>query len=50
VKPGETITLEFIIWDTGDAQYDSSVLLDHFVWVPQEVPAVPVTQPSPPPK
>ena len=33
VQPGETITLELIIWDVGDANYDSSVLLDHFQWV-----------------
>ncbi len=34
VKPGEVITLEFMIWDTGDANYDSSVLLDHLTWSP----------------
>jgi hypothetical protein len=34
VKPGEIITLEFMIWDTGDANYDSSVLLDHLTWSP----------------
>ena len=33
VQPGETFTLEFIIWDTGDAVLDSSVLIDHFTWV-----------------
>ena len=33
-KPGEVMTIEFIIWDTGDHAYDSSVLLDHFAWVP----------------
>lgn len=48
-QPGETLSLEFIIWDTGDQQYDSSVLLDHFIWQP-EVSATPVTTPSPPPK
>ncbi|HEY8040694.1 MAG TPA: choice-of-anchor L domain-containing protein [Polyangiaceae bacterium] len=32
VKPGEVITLDFIIWDTGDAIYDSLVLLDKFQW------------------
>jgi hypothetical protein len=50
VKPGETISIEFMIWDTGDANYDSSVLLDHLTWAPDEVPATPVTTPSPPPK
>lgn len=34
VTPGETITIEFFIWDTGDADLDSSVLLDHLTWVP----------------
>ena len=33
VTPGETIVLEFIIWDVGDANFDSSVLLDHFQWI-----------------
>jgi hypothetical protein len=32
-KPGEVITLQFIIWDTGDPNWDSSVLLDNFKWV-----------------
>ncbi|MEO8877715.1 MAG: choice-of-anchor L domain-containing protein, partial [Polyangiaceae bacterium] len=34
VKGGETITIEFMIWNTGDEKYDSSVLLDHLTWVP----------------
>lgn len=32
VKPGETITLIFNVWDTGDRQWDSTVLLDNFTW------------------
>ena len=32
VQPGETITLQFIVWDTGDQVYDSSVLLDNWQW------------------
>jgi hypothetical protein len=32
VKGGETITLQFIIWDTGDQAYDSTVLVDHLTW------------------
>ncbi len=32
VKGGEVITLQFIIWDTGDQNWDSSVLLDHLTW------------------
>jgi hypothetical protein len=34
VTPGETITIQFIIWDTGDQYYDSSVLLDDWQWLP----------------
>lgn len=36
VKPGEEITLHYSIWDTGDAQWDSTVLLDHFSWSASE--------------
>lgn len=32
VKPGETIEVRFVIWDTGDPWYDSLVLLDRFQW------------------
>ncbi len=32
VVPGETITLQFMIWDTEDHVLDSSVLLDNFRW------------------
>ena len=33
VVPGETITLDFHIWDTGDSAYDSLVILDSFKWI-----------------
>jgi len=32
VVPGETITLQFMIWDTGDHILDSAILLDNFRW------------------
>ena len=32
VKGGETITLQLIVWDTGDANWDSSLLVDHLTW------------------
>ena len=32
VVPGETIELEFMIWDSGDHKVDSVALLDHFKW------------------
>ncbi len=37
VQPGETFTLELMIFDTGDGVLDSSVLLDNFTWVEGEV-------------
>jgi hypothetical protein len=49
VQAGETITLEFMIWDKGDWNYDSSVLIDNFSWEPQAV-STPVTVTAPPPK
>ncbi len=32
VKPGEEITLQFMIWDAGDHILDSTVLIDNFQW------------------
>jgi hypothetical protein len=32
VVPGETITMTFAIWDTGDHALDSSVLVDNWRW------------------
>ena len=32
VTPNETITLQFMVWNTGDDAYDSSVLLDNWQW------------------
>ena len=37
VQAGETFTLELMIWDTGDGDLDSSVLLDNFKWAEGEV-------------
>jgi hypothetical protein len=33
-QAGETMTIQFIVWDTGDQAYDSSVLLDNWNWQP----------------
>jgi hypothetical protein len=43
VKGGEEITLQLIIWDTGDANWDSSVLVDGLKWygAPQTVHTAP---------
>jgi len=32
VKPGETMEIRFVIWDTGDSAWDSLILLDDWVW------------------
>ena len=42
VKPGETITLRFLVLDEGDAKLDSAVLIDNFKWDTTSV-AAPVT-------
>ena len=33
VVPGEEITLDFHIWDTGDYAFDSLVIIDNFQWL-----------------
>ncbi|MBX3232812.1 MAG: choice-of-anchor L domain-containing protein [Labilithrix sp.] len=38
IEAGETFTLQLAIWDTGDANLDSSVLVDNFQWVGAAVP------------
>ena len=30
--PGETIEIQFMVWDAGDHNVDSLVLLDKFKW------------------
>jgi hypothetical protein len=40
VTGGETFTLDLMIWDTGDGNLDSSVLLDNFKWVGGNTPVV----------
>lgn len=45
VTPGETITLRFIVFDEGDFQYDSAVLIDNFKWDVATVGA-PITDPG----
>jgi hypothetical protein len=32
VTPGEIITLRFTLWDSGDPNRDSLVLIDQFLW------------------
>ncbi len=48
-QPGSIITIQFTIWDAGNALYDSTVLIDNFRWIASG--SVPVmTQPTPAPK
>jgi len=37
VSPGETVTVEFTVYDVSDGIYDSAVLLDNFEWSNQYV-------------
>lgn len=37
VQPAETITIDLMVWDTGDQYYDSSVILDNWQWKPDPV-------------
>jgi hypothetical protein len=46
VTPRSIITMRFAIWDMGDAVLDSTVLLDHFRFSPDEVPQA-ATNPAP---
>lgn len=39
VVPGETIVLEFVIWDSGDGGVDGLALFDDFRWITVEQPA-----------
>jgi hypothetical protein len=39
VTPGDTVTIEFVLYDVGDPNYDSVVLLDNFRWIPGRVDA-----------
>ena len=46
--PGSEITLRFAIWDSGDGELDSTVLIDKWTW--SAASAMPGTQPAPGPK
>jgi hypothetical protein len=47
-QPGSIITIRFAIWDAGNGQYDSTVLLDNFQWSATgvKVGTVPITTPK----
>jgi hypothetical protein len=48
-KAGSVIKVRFAIWDAGNAQYDSTALIDDFQWVANGASGV-VTLPQPGPK
>jgi len=50
VLAGETITMHFSIWDTGDHVWDSTVLLDGWEWSanPSGIKTAPEIPPAPP--
>lgn len=49
VEPGEEITVQFAIWDTGDHAWDSTVIIDNFKWSVEPAGEA-VTEPVPVPK
>jgi hypothetical protein len=46
VTPGAEFTLELMIWDAGDGQLDSTVLIDHFEWLGGQGQVDTITQPA----
>ena len=46
VVPGETMVIQFMVWDSTDAIYDSGAILDYFRWQ-QTALATPVTHRAP---
>ena len=37
ITGGEEFTIKFLLWDTGDSAYDSTVLIDNFRWLADPV-------------
>jgi hypothetical protein len=33
IAGGDTFTIRYAIWDTGDTAYDSTTLIDNFKWI-----------------
>jgi hypothetical protein len=40
ITPGDTFSIRFAIWDTGDNELDSTVLIDNFQWILEGSPGV----------
>jgi hypothetical protein len=50
IKGGDEVTVRFAIWDTGDAAWDSTALIDSFEWVANGGTVGVGTEPIPDPK
>ncbi len=48
--PGSTITIRFAIWDAGNQEFDSTVLIDNFQWIATGGAIAVGTAPVPAPK
>ncbi len=48
--PGSVITIRFAIWDAGNGQFDSTVLVDNFQWLATAGTIAVGTAPAPTPK
>ena len=38
IVPGETITVQFMVWDSSDPIYDSGAIIDFFRWQQKSLP------------
>jgi hypothetical protein len=50
VTGGSNITVRFTIWDAGDQEFDSTVLVDNFQWIATKGTVVVSTNPQPNPQ
>jgi hypothetical protein len=50
VTGGSTVSIRFAIWDTGDQEFDSTVLVDNFQWIATKGTVVVSTNPEPNPQ
>jgi hypothetical protein len=48
--PGSIITIQFTIWDAGNGEFDSTVLIDNFQWLAAGGTIAVGTAPAPTPK
>jgi Na+-transporting NADH:ubiquinone oxidoreductase subunit NqrB len=48
--PGSVITIRFAIWDAGNTEFDSTVLVDNFTWIATGGTIAVGTAPAPEPR